>query len=196
MKKKMIILTVIFLSGLLGCGIAYYFVRNSALLTAAITFGTCFYHFGVRLIVGHGIDAIYRNKMNYNRWWFKERRFEKTLYKLLLVKKWKRFLPTYDPQAYSVADHTMEEIIQATCQSEVVHELNMILSFVPVIFTIWFGSLAAFLITSCVAFCFDGIFVLIQRYNRPRLRRLMELMSKRQKSVKPAVPSEAQEPPA
>ena len=83
-------------------------------------------------------------------------------------------MPTYNPDYYDVTKHSIEEIIQATCQAEIVHEVNMVLSFVPVIFTIWFGSLAAFLITSCVAFCFDGIFVIMQRYNRPRLMKLLK----------------------
>lgn len=178
MKKKMIILTVIFFVGLLACGIAYYFIRNPILFSVTITLGTCFYHFGIRLVVGHGINAIFHNKINYNRRWFKERKFEAKLYKLLKVKKWKKHLPTYDTKAFSVAEHSVEEIVQATCQSEIVHEINMILSFVPVIFTVWFGSLLAFLITSVLAFCFDGIFVIMQRYNRPRLMKLLNRKEK------------------
>ena len=174
MKKKMIAFSLFFLMGLLAFGIAYYFVRKSVLLTLAITFGTCFYHFGMRLVVGHGIDAIFRNKMNYNRWWFKERKYEMKFYNFLRVKKWKKHLPTYNSEYYNVRKHSVEEIIQATCQAEIVHEINMILSFVPVIFTVWFGSLVAFLVTSSVAFCFDSIFVIMQRYNRPRLRRLLK----------------------
>ena len=170
----MIVISLIFLAALLACGISYYFVRKSVLLTLEITFGTCFYHFAMRLIVGHGIDGIFHNKMNYNRWWFKERKFEMKFYNFLRVKKWKKLLPTYNPEYYDVRKHSVEEIIGVTCQAEIVHEVNMILSFVPVIFTIWFGSLAAFLITSSVAFCFDGIFVILQRFNRPRLRRLLK----------------------
>lgn len=170
----MIIFTLFFSVGLLACGITYYFVRNSILFSVTITFGTCFYHFAMRLAVGYGIDAICHNKMNYNRWWFRERKFEAGLYKILLVKKWKKYLPTFNAEYYDIGKHSIEEIIRVTCQSEVVHEVIMILSFVPVIFTIWFGSLAAFLITSSVAFCFDGIFVIMQRYNRPRLRRLLK----------------------
>lgn len=63
-----------------------------------------------------------------------------------------------------------------TCQSETVHEVNMLLSFVPLLFSIWFGSLDVFLITSCGA----ALFVIMQRYNRPRLMRLM-----RRSSTKP-----------
>ena len=174
MNKKMIVLALLFLAGLLACGITYYFIRQSFLFSLTITFGTCFYHFAMRLLVGHSIDAIRHNKMNYNRWWFRERKFEPKLYKFLRVKKWKKYLPTYNPEYFNVRKRSVEEIIQVTCQAEIVHEVNMILSFVPVIFTIWFGSLAAFLITSSIAFCFDSIFVIMQRYNRPRLRRLLK----------------------
>ena len=174
MKKKMIVLALCFLAGLLAFGIAYYFERKSILLTFAITFGTCFYHFGMRLVVGHGIDAIFHNKMNYNRWWFEERKYEMKFYNFLRVKKWKKHLPTYNSEYYDVKKRSIEEIIQATCQSEVVHEINMVLSFIPVLLTIWFGSLIAFLVTSCVAFGLDGLFVILQRYNRPRLRRLLK----------------------
>ena len=173
MKKKMILITIILLMGLSACGIAYYFVRNGILYSFAITFGTCFYHFAMRLVVGCGINTIFHNKMNYDKWWFSERKFEQKLYKFLRVKKWKKYMPTFNPESYDIRKHSIEEVIQVTCQSEVVHEINMILSFVPVIFTIWFGSLAAFLITSSVAFCFDGIFVIMQRFNRPRLRRML-----------------------
>lgn len=170
----MIILTIIFLIGSSACGIAYYLTQNPVLFTITITFGTCFYHFAVRLIVGYSIDGIFHNKMNYNKWWFGERKFEARLYKILHVQKWKKHLPTFDPECYDIKKHSFEEIIQVTCQSEVVHEVNMVLSFVPVIFTVWFGALAAFLITSCVACVFDSIFVIMQRYNRPRLRRLLK----------------------
>ena len=183
MKKQMIFITVFFLAGLAAFSVAYYFTEIGVLFTFAVTFGTCSYHFLMRLIVGHGIDGIFHDKMNYDRWWFRERKFEPKLYKLLHVKGWKKHLPTYNPKAYNVKEHTLEEIIGATCQSEVVHEINMVLSFVPIVFTIWFGSFVAFLITSIVAAIFDGIFVIMQRFNRPRLRRIMEKMNKRTNSV-------------
>lgn len=174
MKRKMIIITIIFLVGSLACGIAYYFTVDSVLFSITVTFGTCFYHFAMRLIVGYSIDAIFHNKMNYNKWWFRERKFEARLYKILHVQNWKKHMPTFNPEHYDIKKRSFEEIIQVTCQAEIVHEIIMILSFVPVIFTVWFGALVAFLVTSCVAFCFDSIFVIMQRYNRPRLRRLLK----------------------
>ena len=174
MKRKMILITIIFSVGFLVCGIAYYFVRNSALFSVTITLGTCFYHFAMRLIVGYSINAIFHNKMNYDRWWFRERKFEAGLYKILHVNNWKKHLPTFNADSYDIRKNSIEYVIQVTCQAEVVHEIIMVLSFVPVIFTVWFGALIAFLVTSIVACIFDSAFVIMQRYNRPRLKRLLK----------------------
>ena len=68
---------------------------------------------------------------------------------------------------------SVEEIVQVTCQAESVHEIIILLSFVPPLFSVRFGFLDVFLITSCAAALFDGLVVILQRYNRPRLLRLM-----------------------
>ena len=173
MKKKMTMMTLISLIGLLISGIIYYFTRSPIFFSVAITFGTTLYHFAMRLAVGYLIDAKYHNRMDYTKKWFAEKPFEQKLYKLLQVKKWKKWFPTYNPQDFDIKFHSVTEIVQTTCQSEVVHEVIMILSFVPIIFSIWFGSLGVFILTSCAAFLFDNVFVIMQRYNRPRLIRLM-----------------------
>ena len=90
------------------------------------------------------------------------------------MKKWKKLFPTFNPQDFDLKSRSLTEIVQVTCQSEVVHEMNMVLSFVPLVFSVWFGSLGVFLLTSCAAFLFDSIFVIMQRYNRPRLIRLIK----------------------
>lgn len=174
MKKKMISMTVISLIGLFISGAVYYFTRNQILFSAMITFGTMLYHFAMRLAVGFLVDVKYHNRMDYTKKWFKEKTFERKLYKTLRVKKWKKWLPTYNPQDFDIKSRSMAEIVQVTCQSEVVHEVNMVLSFIPVIFSIWFGSVGVFLLTSILAFIFDSLFVIMQRYNRPRLIRLMK----------------------
>ncbi len=78
-------------------------------------------------------------------------------------------MPTYNPQSFSNKKHTWNEIAQAMCQSELVHETNVIFSFVPIIATKWFGSFYVFFITSICGAIFDLIFVIMQRYNRPRV---------------------------
>lgn len=170
----MCLTTLLSLLGLLASGTAYAFTKNGILFSAAITFGTVFYHLAMRLAVGAVIDGMFHNRMNYNRKWFRERSFEKPLYQKLRVRKWSKRLPTYQPELFDLQSRTMEEIVQVTCQAEVVHEVNMLLSFVPVVCSVWFGSLGVFLITSCLAFLFDGLFVLLQRYNRPRMLRVMK----------------------
>ncbi len=59
------------------------------------------------------------------------------------------------------------------CQAEVVHEIIVVLSFVPILFTIWAGALPVFLITSILSGFMDLLFVALQRYNRSRVIRLI-----------------------
>ena len=141
-------------------------------LTFAITFTTISYHFCMRLVVGFVYDRVMNNKADYSRTWFQVRDTENRIYRFLRVKKWKHKMPTYDPDVFSPEKHTWDEIAQAMCQSELVHETNVVLSFVPVIWTIWWGSLWVFIITSICAAAFDMIFVIMQRYNRPRILHL------------------------
>ena len=140
--------------------------------TLAITFTTISYHFCMRLFVGFAYDRVMNNKADYSRAWFQVSDTENRIYRFLKVKKWKRKMPTYDPEVFSPEKHTWDEIAQAMCQSELVHETNVVLSFVPVIWIIWWGSLWVFIITSICAALFDMIFVIMQRYNRPRILRL------------------------
>ena len=178
MKKTMITITFISLIGLLVSGIIYYLIRSAVLFSAAITFGTMFYHLGIRLAVGYSIDAKYHNHMDYTKKWFQEKPFEKKLYQVLQVKKWKKWLPTFNPEDFDLKNRSAEEIIQVSCQAEVVHEVIMPFSFVPILSSVWFGSLGVFIITSCAAFLFDSIFVIMQRFNRPRLMQLLRRISR------------------
>lgn len=58
------------------------------------------------------------------------------------------------------------------CQAELVHETIVVLSFVPIIPSVLvFGDLPVFIITSLAAAIIDVTFVIIQRYNRPRIIR-------------------------
>ena len=173
MKKKMITVAVISLVILVAAGVAYALTEIRPLLSVAVTFGTIFYHLAVRLVIGGVIDAKYHNHMDYTRRWFQEKAFEKRLYQVLKVKKWKKWLPTFNPEDFNLKNRSVEEIIQVSCQAEVVHEVIMPFSFVPILFSIWVGSLGVFVITSCAAFLFDSIFVIMQRFNRPRLLRLL-----------------------
>ena len=59
------------------------------------------------------------------------------------------------------------------CGAEVVHEIIMVLSFIPLLFAIPFGVFPVFFITSVIASLVDFVFVIVQRYNRPRIIKLI-----------------------
>lgn len=148
------------------------------LLTLAITAGTIAYHFVMRLAVGSIVHAIMHNHADYRKPWYQMRAFEKKIYEKLGVKKWKGKMPTYNPALFSVKERSLEEIVQATCQAEIVHEIIIVLSFMPLMAVMWFGSFMVFLLTSIGAACVDLTFVIMQRYNRPRLVKMVERMKK------------------
>ena len=100
MAKKMKILAAIFTAAFVAFVVAYQFHKNDLILTMGITFGTFSYHFLMRLAVGTIVDYLFHNRMDYTKWWFRPRGFEKKLYELLKVKKWKKDIPTYDPDTF------------------------------------------------------------------------------------------------
>jgi len=144
------------------------------MLTAFITFLTIFYHFFMRLCVGETVD-----------WWFRHHdfipsssfltisSFETTIYRKLRVKQWKALAITAKPEYFDLTKVTPEELMRNMYQAEMVHEFIVILSFVPLFLIIPFGAPAVFIITSVMAALIDMQFVIIQRYNRPRVERLL-----------------------
>ncbi len=73
----------------------------------------------------------------------------------------------------------LQELLHNMMQAELVHRIIMLLSFVPLLFIIPFGEPAVFIITSLASAALDGCFVIIQRYNRPRVIRLLEITQRR-----------------
>lgn len=149
-------------------------------LTApAITAGTFSYHLLMRLAVGLIFDLTLNNHVDYAHPWFRLRRFETALYDHLQVGKWKAALPTYDPEAFDRHQHSWDEIAQAMCQAELVHEVIAALSFLPIVASLWLGATVVFVVTSILAAAFDLTFVVIQRYNRPRVLKIVERLKNR-----------------
>ncbi len=144
-----------------------------ALEALTITAGTFFYHFAMRLLVGAIVPGLIPAGAE-KSWWFREKGFEPGLYKALRVKAWKKRMPTYAPEHFDLRRHTPAEIVHTCCASEAVHEVIMVLSFMPVLAVPAFGAAGVFWGTSVMAALFDGCFVILQRYNRPRLLRILE----------------------
>lgn len=152
--------------------VLYHILLQSWLLTVAISIGTTFYHFAMRLLVGAIVPQLTKN-VDPDRPWFRPRSFEAPLYRKLNVKRWKGHLPTYDPSQFDLTQNSLSQVVRNMCNAELVHEVIMVLSFIPLFFAIPFGDFPVFLITSVCAALYDSIFVMAQRSNRPRLVRIL-----------------------
>ena len=135
-----------------GFAIGYKALHLTVFLTLAITAGTTLY-----------------NRADYRKWWYRSRPWEQKLYELLRVKQWKKKMPTYDASLFDPRVHTWEEIAQAMCQAELVHETIAVLGFVPILAGRWFGATVVFVVTSVIAAIVELGFVVMQRYNRQRV---------------------------
>ena len=177
MKKSMfvisgitLVLTFVFFGLFVG-------QKQSVFLTLGVTSMTICYHFTVRMAIGTVCDFIMKNKVDYSRSWFSEKSFEKSLYKKLKVKCWKDFLPTFRGEYFSLKQHSIEEVLGAGCQAEIIHWLCIAASLLAMLFAIPFGSFGIFCATSVIGSLADLVYVIIQRYNRPRLIRARDRKS-------------------
>lgn len=163
--------------------ILYTYLENSILQTLLITVGTTAYHFWMRLAIGYAVERFFPTSVDPNGFWFRERCWEKRCYKRLRVRKWAKRVPTFKPEQFDVRTRTTEELIWQTCLSETVHTWIVFGGFSTLLFCFFFddplGNLAPFLITAILAGAFDLQFVILQRYNRPKLLRLTERRARR-----------------
>ncbi len=163
-----VLLTVFFV-------VLYICVGAKVFFSLTITFGTFAYHLCIRLMIGLVIHSVLKNYADYTRKWYQIKPWEKKLYKAIKVKKWKTRMPTYNTSFFDVTKHSWDEIAQASCQAEIVDETIIVFSFLPIILSIWVGDYLVFLLTSIAAALFDLLFVIMQRYNRPRILKMMKL---------------------
>ena len=157
------------------CFYMYYgnIYKNEIILWIGIIAFTIMYHFWVRIIMGN-VSKLFKKHINYKQWWFREKDFEKELYKLLRVKDWKGKALTYNPESFSLKEHSLEEIANNMAKVEVDHWINEVISLSTLLFIIPWGRVWAFVISAIVAMVFDSQFIIIQRYNRPRVVRIFE----------------------
>lgn len=145
--------------------------RSGAVLWTGIVTFTIMYHLWVRLIMGN-VTKLFN--VRYDQWWFKEWAFEKHVYKALRVKRWKDKVLTYNPEQFSVRDRTLEELANSMSKAETDHWVNELISLSTLLFALLWGKFWLFFASAVAAMLFDGQFIVIQRYNRPRVKKLME----------------------
>ena len=164
MRKLIIITSAVMPAIAVLCTALYLRRGQDVFLTLAITFATISYHFIMRLIVGGIVNSTMHNHADLSRPWFRQRDWERKLYRLLRVKKWKGRVPAYRPDFFDLSRHTPDEIAQA---------IILPLSFLPIFASIWVGALPAFVITSVISAGLELVFIVTQRFNRPRIIRML-----------------------
>lgn len=150
--------------------------ERGALLWTGIVIFMIFFHFGLRILFGE-ITKLF--KINYRHPWYKTRKFEKGLYKLLKVRKWKDKVLTFEPENFDFQNRTLEQLATTMAKSELDHWINEIISVTSIFFTFIWGCFPAFFISAVAAMLFDAQFIIVQRYNRPIVIRLMERRNKK-----------------
>ena len=128
----------------------------------------------MRLLIGLVFHSVMQNKADYGKRWYQVGKWEMAVYEKLKVKTWKKKMPTYDRTHFDPQTHTWAEIAQAMCQAERVHEMIVVGSFLPIVGGIWFGAYPVFIVTSVLAATCDMMFVMMQRYNRQRIMKLLK----------------------
>lgn len=140
------------------------------LLSVYVTLLTVTYHFVMRVVVGQAVTVRYRHrKFDLDSPGFRLHKLEPRLYEILQVRKWKGRLITARPEQFDVRHLSAEALLHNMAQAELVHRIIMPLSFVPLLLIIPYGTAPVFVITSIAACLIDLAFVIIQRYNRPRV---------------------------
>ena len=162
------------------CFYLYYgnIYKSETILWIGIIVFTVMYHFWVRIIMGN-VSKLFKRHLNYKQCWFKEKSFEKGIYKFLRVKEWKGKALTYNPELFSLKENSLEDIANTTAKVEIDHWVNEIISLTTLLFAIPWGVFEAFLISAIAAMIFDAQFIVIQRYNRPRIARILAKKKKR-----------------
>lgn len=181
MKKKkyntpVIMLMVMALNIILTALSAYIYTQTAhkSALYVCIIFGAAAAHFLVMFFSAPMVFMIFGKKFKYDSFWFQPKKFEKKLYQILKVKKWKTKVITYNSEEYSLKTHTAEEVIMNMCHAEAAHEVIIVTSYLPVLGGFFISHWGLLVLTSFIFSCCHLVFVIIQRYNRPRVVRLYE----------------------
>ena len=156
-----------------ACFALYYggFFQSLIVLWVGVASFTILYHFWLRILMG---KVTKRFAIDYRAWWFKERSFEKKLYKILKVRKWKGKVLTYDPDAFLIEKHGYEGVANAMAKAETDHWINELISLSTMLFPLLWGAPWLFISTAVVGMLFDMQFIVVQRFHRPIITRVID----------------------
>ncbi len=168
---KRLIATGTIVSFILGivCALLYQNSDRGIYFSLSVTFFTSFYHFIMRVVVAYLVVRCRKHKDKSDLVPFKLSRTEHNLYKIIRLKKWKKYVPTYDKTLFSIKDHLGLELIHNMTDAEIGHLIIVFLSFAPMLLSKTLDGFVPFLVTSVLAAAFDAQFVMVQRFNKARV---------------------------
>lgn len=161
------------------CFVLHYgnIASGGAVLWTGIVAFMILYHFWLRILFG---ILNKRLPLRRDHPWFRPRAFEAPLYRFLHVKRWKDKALTYDPDAFDLQKHSLEEVADTMVKSEFDHWTNEVISLLSILFALLWGHAWIFVLTAVLAMIFDAQFIVIQRYNRPNVLRILSKQRARQ----------------
>lgn len=157
-------------------------LKISLFMTALNTVFWTAFNFGVAFLV----RCLPKRLFSFDRAFYREHRFEKHLYRFLRVNRWKGHLPeagglagfSKRSLANTLTLQYVERFLMETCIAEVGHLAIGILGYCSVGFA-WllpdpYPYIPLFVVLATLDLFVQLLFVIIQRYNRPRLVRLRD----------------------
>ena len=172
------VIAIAFLTAL-TCFVLYYtkiWGVYAVLIVGIVTFVIA-YQLWLRIMFGKLTKKL---KITHSHWWFKQRFFESWLYKMLMVKKWKRKVLTYEPELFDLRKNTLEQVANNMSKVETDHWINEIISLSTLLFALPWGLFWIFFAAAVAAMIFDAQFIAIQRFNRPTVLKLIEKRKQKQ----------------
>lgn len=105
---------------------------------------------------------------------FVQKSLKKKLYRFLKVKKWKKHAVTAIPEQFDTKTLPLEIIVKNMIQAELVHIIIIFAVLLPVLFAQKTGYPYLVMAGSIFSALWDMQYVILQRYNRPKVVRLMK----------------------
>lgn len=172
-KAKMIFISELLLIGFVVFYAIFLFSRTNGFFKITVLLGVLLYHFVMRLFVNWFCKNLKSRPWNNTNKWFRERNFEKPIYNVLNVGKWKDSVPNYDPDDFDIRSKKLSKIISNSCRVEVTHLAIIVLGFLPTLLPLFMsissGGFWVLFWISVVTGVLELPFVIVQRYNRPRM---------------------------
>ena len=154
--------------------------ESKVILWIGIVTFTIMYHFWVRIIMGN-VLKLFKKNITYKQSFFKEKNFEKKIYNAIHVKDWKDKVLTYAPVEFDLKENSLETVANNMAKAELDHWINSLISISTIFFGLIWEAYLPFIISAICAMIFETQFIILQRYNRPRVVKLLERETRKSK---------------